>query len=268
MNDLDVDLIESLKTMGLTEYEAKVYSALVLFDRTRVKQIYEYLNIPKPSVYQSLKKLSEKGLVQVVNAKPAIYRATSPEVAIKHMSEIYESAEKKALSALEELKIKSVQKEKPDVIWTLFGEENVEHSLEDLIGKAEKSLKLVLPRDYLDYLELVRKKDVKIDLLIFERDTSIPQHYGLKNTTLHDASNLDLSDFGVLSNYIKALPLPFEQFSKLILIVVDDDEFMYIPPIPGKVPSGITSQNIFTIKFVSLLFDMIYEHTPEIMVKK
>jgi len=33
-------LVESLKTLGLTEYEAKVYSALVLFDRAEVKQIY------------------------------------------------------------------------------------------------------------------------------------------------------------------------------------------------------------------------------------
>ncbi len=75
MKTISNKLVESLKTLGLTEYEAKVYSALVLFERTEVKQVYEFLDAPKPSVYQSLKTLTDKGLVQVVNAKPAIYRA-------------------------------------------------------------------------------------------------------------------------------------------------------------------------------------------------
>jgi len=136
MNELDANLIESLKTMGLTEYEAKVYSALVLFQRSEVKQIYEYLSIPKPSVYQSLKKLTDKGLAQVVNAKPAIYRAIPPEIAIRHMTEVYQKAEKNALSVLEELEKKSVERENPDVIWTLFGEENLEHRMDELMTKA------------------------------------------------------------------------------------------------------------------------------------
>jgi len=264
MNELDANLIESLKTMGLTEYEAKVYSALVLFHRSEVKQIYEYLNIPMPSVYQSLKKLTYNGLAQVVNAKPAIYRATPPEIAIRHMTEVYQKAEKNALSVLEDLEKKSVKRENPDVIWTLFGEENVEHNMEELITKARKSMKLVLPTNYLDYLEFAREKDVRIELLIFTRDTSLVKHYGLENVTVHDASAIDLSDFGVLSDYIESLPLSPHQYSDLILIMVDDEDFMYIPPIPGPIKSGITSKNLFTIGFVNSIFDAVYEHTPEV----
>jgi sugar-specific transcriptional regulator TrmB len=267
MNDIDEALIESLKTMGLTEYEAKVYSALVLFDRTEVKQVYEYLNIPKPSVYQSLKKLTDKGLVQVVNAKPAIYRPIPPEIVIKHMTGIYQEAEKNALSLLEKLENKRMETENPDVIWTLFGKENVEHSIEEMMGKARKSMKLVLPLEYQRYLKLVRGRNVKIELLTFTPDASIAQHYNLGDITVHNANGLDLEDFGVLSNYIMYLPVPPEQLAHLILVLVDDAEFMYIPPIPGNIQSGITSRNFFTVRFINLIFDTFFEHTPSISLK-
>ena len=96
MTEISNNLVESLKIMGLTEYEAKVYSVLVLFDRAEAKKIYEYLGMPKPSVYQSLKGLMDKGLVMLVSSKPAIYRAVSPKIAIKHLSEVHENAKKTA----------------------------------------------------------------------------------------------------------------------------------------------------------------------------
>src|SRR5208337_4732881 len=155
MSDISSGLVESLKTLGLTEYEAKVYSALVLFDRAEVKQIYEYLDAPKPSVYQSLRSLTEKGLVQVVSAKPAIYRATPTKIAIKHMIEVHQKAEETALQELEKLEKSRVESDYPDVLWTLYGDENVEHKLEELLGKAQKSVKAILPREFLKYLEIL-----------------------------------------------------------------------------------------------------------------
>ena len=92
MSELSIELIESLKTMGLAEYEAKVYSTLVLFERAEVKRIYEYLNIPKPSVYQSLKGLMDKGLVMMVSSKPAIYKAVTPKIALRSLIRIHEDA--------------------------------------------------------------------------------------------------------------------------------------------------------------------------------
>ncbi len=100
---ISATLIESLKTLGLTEYEAKVYSGLVQFDQAEVKQIYEYLEIPKPSVYQSLKTLTDKGLVQIVSSRPAIYRATPPKIALRHMTDVHRKAEDDAMLELEEL---------------------------------------------------------------------------------------------------------------------------------------------------------------------
>ena len=159
MSELSIKLIESLKTMGLAEYEAKVYSTLVLFERAEVKRIYEYLNIPKPSVYQSLKGLMDKGLVMMVSSKPAIYKAVPPRIALRSLIRIREDAKKIALEELERIEKSNIEIEDSYIIWTLFGENNVEHSMEELMCKAQKSMKLVLPEEYLNYLSFASNKD-------------------------------------------------------------------------------------------------------------
>jgi HTH-type transcriptional regulator, sugar sensing transcriptional regulator len=263
MSEISNNLIESLKTMGLTEYEAKVYSALVLFNRAEVKQIYEYLNIPKPSTYQSLKTLMNQGLVQVVSSKPAIYKATLPKIALRHLSEAHKNAEESALEALEHLETIRVDTESEDILWTLFGENNVEHSMEEMMCKAQKSMKLILPPDSLEFLSFA-KKDLEIELLIFGKDSSLAKHYGLTNLTVHDAMEIDTSDFGKIPRYFMNLSLPPEQYSKFILVYIDDNEFMYIPPFPGTTQSGITSKNPYTVAMVGIIFGAVWEHTADV----
>jgi sugar-specific transcriptional regulator TrmB len=262
MKAISNGLVESLKTLGLTEYEAKVYSALVLFDRAEVKQIYEYLDAPKPSVYQSLRSLTDKGLVQVVNSKPAIYRATPPKIAISHMVGAHKKAEGMALLELEELENSRVESDYPDVLWTLYGTENIEHKMEELLEKATSSLYLILPREYLGYLEMLDGKDIEINLLVFGRDSrATAESFPLKNLTVHDASTVDLSDLRVLMKYFHNIPLPPDRFDKFLFIAVDNDEFMYIPPIPGGVGSGMTSRNKFVLALASTVFHVFWDRT-------
>ena len=268
MKPISNSLVESLKTLGLTEYEAKVYSALVLFDRTEVKQIYEYLDAPKPSVYQSLKTLTDKGLVQVVNAKPAIYRALPPKIALKHMTEIHRRAEDTALLELDKLEKSRVEREPLDALWTLYGEESIEHSVEELLGKAKRSVKLMLPDDYLDYLEMLRDRGLSADIIIYGDDATVPERYGLEHAIIHDAMHLDMADFAPLMKYFAQLPIKGEQLKQFLVIIIDDEEFMYIPPIPSATRSGLTSRNPFILAIASLIYGAVWEHTPVVFTIK
>jgi HTH-type transcriptional regulator, sugar sensing transcriptional regulator len=268
MKSISNSLVESLKTLGLTEYEAKVYSALVLFDRTEVKQIYEYLDAPKPSVYQSLKTLTDKGLVQVVNAKPAIYRALPPKIALKHMTEIHRRAEDSALLELDMLEKSRVEREPADVLWTVYGEESIEHSVEELLGKAKKSVKLLLPDDYFDYLELLRDRDISTDIITYGSAATIPERYGLRRAIIHDILRLDPTDFMPLAKYFSQLPISGEQLKQFLVIMVDDEEFIYIPPIPSATRSGLTSRNPFIVSLVNLIYGVICEHAPAVFPVK
>lgn len=262
MKAISSDLIESLKTLGLTEYEAKVYSALVLFDKTEVKQIYEYLDAPKPSVYQSLKTLMDKGLVQVISAKPAVYRAMPPAIAIKHMAEVHRKAEEDALLELEELQRNRIEQEIPDAIWTIYGNENVEHTTEEMLGRAQRSLKLILPDSHLPYLELLRDREVTVDLITFGRDPSLAERYGMEYLTLRDAFGLDIRDLMAVLKNFKVPPIPPENLTKFIFVTIDDEELMYIPPFPGPTQSGITSRNPVAIYLANMIFSNIWERMP------
>jgi predicted transcriptional regulator len=262
MKPISSNLIESLKTLGLTEYEAKVYATLVLFDRAEVKQVYEYLDMPKPSAYQSLKMLMDKGLVQVVNAKPAVYRATPPDVAIRHMTEVHRKAEDAALRELEELEKSRVLPETPDILWTLYGEENVEHMIEELLTKARRSARLMLPDDYMHYLEFLRDREIDIELITFGGDRTIPERYGLKHATVRDARGLDATDLAPFMKYFSRLPLPPENFNMFIFLLIDDEEMMYIPPFPAPTKSGITSRNPFVCALGNMVFQILRDRMP------
>ena len=262
MDHISNGLVESLKTLGLTEYEAKVYSALVLFDRAEVKQIYEYLDAPKPSVYQSLRSLTDKGLVQVVNSKPAIYRATPPNIGIRHMAEAHKKAEGMALLELEELEKSRVESDYPDVLWTLYGMENIEHKMEELLGNANHSLILMFPHEYIKYLEMLRGKDIEIKLIVFgEGPRSMAGSYGLKNLAIHDAFNMDFTDLQAILKYFQGFPLPPDSYDRFLLVAADNEEFMYIPPIPGPVSSGMTSRNRFVLALVNTVFHIFWDRT-------
>jgi HTH-type transcriptional regulator, sugar sensing transcriptional regulator len=262
--NLPLDLIEYLKTMGLAEYEAKVYSALVLFKQTDAKTIYEYLNAPKPSVYYSLKNLMDKGLVTKVNTKPAVYTAIPPKIAIKYLTEIHENAGQSALKKLELLEKVNSETDNSEFVWALFGKKNVEHNMEKLISNAQKSIKLLLPVEYLDFLSFVKNKDIPIELLMFKKDSSIARQYNLKNLTVHDGYGLDISELGDLSRYFDSISIPLEFYPKFIFIFIDNEEFMYVPFYPEKARSGVSLKNPYTISFIDMLCRIIWEHTPEI----
>jgi len=57
--------VESLRDLGLTEYEAKVYTALVKIRSGTAADIHLVSGIPRSAVYGALNRLEERGIVEV-----------------------------------------------------------------------------------------------------------------------------------------------------------------------------------------------------------
>jgi hypothetical protein len=87
------------------------------------------------------------------------------------------------------------------------------------------------------------------------------ESYGLKKVQIHDAFNMDLSDLHMLLKYFESFPLPPDRMDKFLLVGVDGEEFMYIAPIPGPVPSGMTSRNQFVLALVNTIFHIFWDRT-------
>ena len=80
-----MDLLLKLQNLGLTEYESKVYLALVQHGRLNAKEISAYSNVPQNRVYETLEVLKNKGLCDIIPGLPKSFEAFEPEIAINNL---------------------------------------------------------------------------------------------------------------------------------------------------------------------------------------
>lgn len=136
-------MIESLKRLGLTEYEAKAYMALNHIKAGTVSDIHMASGIPRSAVYGSLTRLEEKGLIEVEHGKPMRYRSVIPSKAMgKLRTNIVEESER-ALRYLEEAHAQGEDMEPAEAVWTIRGVVNLYNKLAEMIGSTESSIILI-----------------------------------------------------------------------------------------------------------------------------
>lgn len=258
MRSISTTLVKSLAELGLSTYEASVYAALVLFDNAEAKDLVEFLSISKPSVYEALEHLSEKGLAVKRVTKPARYSAVSPQMAIDLLMGSHRKSADRALAALEELEKEKVQTEKEDALWTIYGETNIEYKIRDLFGKAKKQIRCMIGDRYLPILETVRIKDIALHLIVV---SDVP---GLEKR-LHAQFPGRNAEIYVLSpeqftSPPKDAPPEFEEIHKLMKVenllelIADDEELLMVPPFFSGTVSVLNTKNkgaVFHMKTMS-----------------
>ncbi|MCX8169169.1 MAG: hypothetical protein N3E39_03015 [Candidatus Methanomethylicia archaeon] len=78
------DLILKLKSFGLTEYEAKVYLALLERGELTAEEISSLSNVPLPRVYDVLNNLEKKGFVKIISGRPRRFECIEPKYAFQN----------------------------------------------------------------------------------------------------------------------------------------------------------------------------------------
>jgi len=78
------DIILKLKSLGLTEYEARVYLALLDRAELTAEEVSSLSNVPLPRVYDVLEALEDKGFVKVISGRPRRFEALDPKFAFKN----------------------------------------------------------------------------------------------------------------------------------------------------------------------------------------
>lgn len=82
-------VVEKLQKVGLTEYEAKVYLALLSFHLSTATMLSEKSGVPRTKIYAVLESLANKGWVKVYSGIPLLFRAISPTVVFEKVKEDY-----------------------------------------------------------------------------------------------------------------------------------------------------------------------------------
>ncbi|MCS7106299.1 MAG: hypothetical protein NZ942_03215 [Candidatus Aenigmarchaeota archaeon] len=81
------ELFETFRKLGLSEYETKVYSALLFLGPSKVGKISKVSKVPQSKIYGVLEELVQKELVEFFDGRPKEFKAVNPKIAFKNLLE-------------------------------------------------------------------------------------------------------------------------------------------------------------------------------------
>jgi sugar-specific transcriptional regulator TrmB len=146
-----VRVIECLKSLGLTKYEALVYIALLKLESATATEIHEISGVPRASVYTVIDQLLDKGLVSVSQSAPKRFAAFSPEDAITRLMEHIEKDAQYARDSLSLLYRERAGSESgsEELIWNIYGIENIKKRFNDTISHAKQEIRIIAHPQFL-----------------------------------------------------------------------------------------------------------------------
>ncbi len=147
-----MDLLSELKQIGFTEYEAKVYLALLRVYPATGYQLSKESSVPRSMVYETLRRLHSRGVVlETVEERATLYRPLPPKVLIDSHEATHTELVQRLRSGLEE--IFTITDD--DRVWSISGRPAILTYAGQMIIRAESSVFLVLPDEDLDELRAV-----------------------------------------------------------------------------------------------------------------
>ncbi|MEN2975123.1 MAG: helix-turn-helix domain-containing protein [Candidatus Caldarchaeales archaeon] len=142
------DLRRALHNLGLTDYEIKVYIALLEVGESTASKLSEIADVPYSKIYDVLESLERKGWIGTEGGRPAQYYPKSPITALEssrmRLEREFKSNEEIIRSELFPIYEGRGFREKHD-IWIIRGEENILMKIKDLLVSCEKELLIAAP---------------------------------------------------------------------------------------------------------------------------
>jgi sugar-specific transcriptional regulator TrmB len=135
-------LVEQLVGIGFTEYEAKVYLALLREHPATGYLLSKQSGVPRSMVYEALGRLSARGAVlSTTDEKSTLYRPLPPEALLEGLRREHHQLMHALSSGLDDL----FDSKPEDLLWTIGAETAVLAYASKMIDSAHEELMLVLP---------------------------------------------------------------------------------------------------------------------------
>lgn len=179
-----------LKDLGLTEYETRTYTALVLGGPSTAGDLSEAANVPYSRIYDILSRLERRGWVEVQSSRPARYKAKPPAEVIRLLriereQRLKETGEE-IVKELEPLYEQKAEARRPD-IWVIRGERNLGGKIGEMLVRARVEVLVslsVLPREFLEpgvISPLLAAKNLTLRLITSENRKHINKLKAISN---------------------------------------------------------------------------------------
>ncbi|HKJ58858.1 MAG TPA: helix-turn-helix domain-containing protein [Halobacteriales archaeon] len=162
--------VELLQQLGLKEYEAKSFVALARLPRGTAKEISEVSEVPRTRVYDAVRVLETKGLVEIQHSNPQQFRAVSIDEAVETLRHEYESRADSLRETLRGIEPADSDGgiEVTHEVWALSGQTAVTNRAQQLIDGADQEVvlvvghELILTDELVDHLQAALRRDVDV----------------------------------------------------------------------------------------------------------
>jgi HTH-type transcriptional regulator, sugar sensing transcriptional regulator len=141
--------IELLQQLGLKEYEAGCFVALARLPKGTAKEISEASDVPRTRVYDAIRVLESKGLVEIQHSNPQQFRAVPIEEAAETLRQEYTSRTDTLIEAMDNIEpaIPDGDEEITHEVWALSGVTPITNRTQQLIDAAGREIVLIVGRD-------------------------------------------------------------------------------------------------------------------------
>jgi HTH-type transcriptional regulator, sugar sensing transcriptional regulator len=157
--------IELLQQLGLKEYEARCFVALARLPKGTAKEISDISEVPRTRVYDAIRVLETKGLVEIQHSNPQQFRAVPIEEAAETLRQEYElrtDTLTEALTAIEPAESNGGEAITHEV-WALSGTVPITNRTQQLIDAAGQEIVLIIGRDDVLTEELLEQLQEALD---------------------------------------------------------------------------------------------------------
>ena len=171
MADRDIEIVESelvdrLKDLGLTEYEAQTLVDLTRLGTGTAKDVASVDDVPRTRVYDAVETLHELGLVDIQHTTPRKFTVVSRETIVRKLEVDRENTITEIAELFEELGPVQPQREQAGV-WTVTGHEAVAQRVFEFIDEADERIIYMtvddlLTDEHLEYLSEAEDRGVDI----------------------------------------------------------------------------------------------------------
>lgn len=190
-----------MQQLGLKEYEAKCYVALARMPSGTAKAVSQTSDVPRTRVYEAVKVLESKGLVEVQHSSPQEFRAVPIAEAAETLREEYVTRTSELVDAVEAIEPAATESAPEDAheVWTLAGESAIGTRTREFVESAEREVLLVAGSE-------AACSDALVDALCGAADDGVDLRLGAGSPALAELLAADVpgaevfvSDLGWLS---------------------------------------------------------------------
>lgn len=184
-------LVSELKTLGFSEYEARIYISLMGAAPTTAYELAKRSGVPRPNAYSSLASLADRGAAMPVSDNPVRYVARDPK-------ELFSTIADRTRAVCDDLAERLSEVSAPngdDYVWNLAGEAEVNAKLATMIANAREFIWIKAGPEVIRAHKSALKaatgeRDVKLRVILFGDDPDEFRFNENCEVYIHEASGV------------------------------------------------------------------------------